>query len=119
LNSDYPDRLLGVTITPDLLIYGTGGLAYGQIDASANTHFGGDGILDFPANVSKTKAGWTAGAGAEWMFARNWSAKAEYLYVDLGSASAIGTDVTAPSAVGYTWKTKENIVRVGVNYHFN
>jgi outer membrane immunogenic protein len=74
-----------------------------------------------PASVSKTKVGWTAGAGAEWMFARNWSAKLEYLYVDLGSDSAIG-NFTPPDPnfkVGYTWHTRENTVRVGVNYRFN
>jgi outer membrane immunogenic protein len=78
---------LGATVTPDLLLYATGGLAYGHVDASANTFF--NNITQYPASVSKTKAGWTAGAGAEWMFARNWSAKLEYLYVDLGSESAI------------------------------
>jgi outer membrane immunogenic protein len=110
---------LGVTVTPDLLLFATGGLAYGHVEASANAHF--INPFDFPGSVSKTKVGWTAGVGTEWRFARNWSAKAEYLYVDLGSASALGTDVTtSPSlAVGYTWKTKENIARVGVNYHFN
>ena len=83
---------LGVAVTPDLLLYGTGGLAYGHVDASANTQlFNGDGSLfaEYPASISTTKVGWTAGAGAEWMFARNWSAKLEYLYVDLGSESAI------------------------------
>ncbi len=121
---------LGVTVTPELLLYGTGGLAYGRVDASANwfdfEDFGGGEHFQAqaPAGVSKTKVGWTAGAGAEWMFARNWSAKLEYLYVDLGSESAIG-DETAnqvlflPFAVGYTWHTRENIARVGVNYHFN
>jgi outer membrane immunogenic protein len=101
---------LGVTVTPELLIYGTGGLAYGRVDASANWFefdFGGGEHFQAqaPASVSKTKVGWTAGAGAEWMFARNWSAKLEYLYVDLGSESAIG-DETAnvpinPAKVGY------------------
>jgi outer membrane immunogenic protein len=111
------------------LLYGTGGLAYGRVDASANLFQSFDnGDAHFqaqaPASVSKTKVGWTAGAGAEWMFARNWSAKLEYLYVDLGSESAIG-DVTENQvlnpriAVGYTWHTRENIARVGVNYHFN
>jgi outer membrane immunogenic protein len=108
---------LGVTVTPDLLLYGTGGLAYGHVDASAN-----QALSASPANVSKTKVGWTAGAGAEWMFAHNWSAKLEYLYLDLGSDSAIGS--LAPTfdpifKVGYTWHTRENIARVGVNYHFN
>jgi outer membrane immunogenic protein len=116
---------LGVTVTPDLLLYGTGGLAYGHVDASANAQFL-DGVVASPASVSKTKVGWTAGAGAEWMFARNWSAKLEYLYVDLGSESAIGnlasTDpqgVTQGESTRYTWRFRENIARVGVNYHFN
>jgi outer membrane immunogenic protein len=72
--------------------------------------------------VIKTKVGWTAGAGAEWMFAHNWSAKLEYLYLDLGSDSAIGSfapPVDPKFKIGYTWRTRENIARVGVNYHFN
>jgi outer membrane immunogenic protein len=115
---------LGVTVTPDLLLYGTGGLAYGHVDASANWVALGPFQIQAPASVSKTKVGWTAGAGAEWMFARNWSAKLEYLYLDLGSESAIRNvtgngDVDPVFKVGYTWHTRENIARVGVNYHFN
>jgi outer membrane immunogenic protein len=109
---------IGVAVMPTLLLYGTGGLAYGNVSASATTHF--TGPFDFPASVSQTKVGWTAGAGAEWLFANNWSAKLEYLYVDLGKVSAIGTTVTLPPtiAVGYDWKTQDHIVRAGVNYHF-
>ena len=115
---------LGVTVTPDLLLYGTGGLAYGHVDASANTQFFNPGLVAaFPANISKTKAGWTAGAGAEWMFARDWSAKLEYLYVDLGSESTIENLTLADDPrgvkVGNTWRIRENIARIGVNYHFN
>ena len=110
---------LGITVTPDLLLYGTGGLAYGHVDASAN-YDQGEGV-SAPVSISKTKVGWTAGAGAEWMFARNWSAKLEYLYIDLGNESAIGHVTLAPPEfnVGYTWRFRENIARVGVNYHFN
>ena len=112
---------LGATVTPDLLLYATGGLAYGHVDASANTFF--SSAFQYPASVSKTKAGWTVGAGAEWMFARNWSAKVEYLYLDLGNVSAIGRPSglppdALPRAAAYTWNTRENIVRAGVNYHF-
>jgi opacity protein-like surface antigen len=79
------------------------------------------------ASVSKSKVGWTAGAGAEWMFAHNWSAKLEYLYVDLGSESAIGTlastspEITIEPGLSarYTWRFRENIAPVGMNYHFN
>jgi outer membrane immunogenic protein len=110
---------LGATVTPDLLIYGTGGLAYGQISASAD--FFHDVFNDFPGSVSKTNVGWTAGAGAEWMFAHNWSAKLEYLYIDLGNVSTVAHNQFAPgtsSTAVYTLKSRENIVRAGVNYHF-
>ena len=65
---------VGYLITPTLLIYGTGGFAYGQVSA-----FG----------FNTTPTGWTAGGGVEWMFAPHWSAKAEYLYVDLSNMSGI------------------------------
>ena len=109
---------LGATITPDLLLYGTGGLAYGGIKAGADLDATAEiGRDPFASTVNKTKAGWTAGAGAEWMFARNWSAKAEYLFVDLGKVS--DTKFDGPLfGVNYTWHTRENIVRAGVNYHF-
>jgi outer membrane immunogenic protein len=115
---------LGVTVTPDLLLYGTGGLAYGRVEASANNQLFRDGslLVEYPASVSKTKVGWTAGAGAEWMFAHNWSAKLEYLYVDLGSESAIGKSASSDLSLFSnpdTWRFRENITRVGVNYHFN
>jgi outer membrane immunogenic protein len=56
------------------------------------------------------------------MFAHNWSAKLEYLYLDLGKSSASGNEGGATpvvNAANYTWHNQENIVRVGVNYHFN
>jgi outer membrane immunogenic protein len=112
---------LGFTVTPELLLYGTGGAAYGQPKTAANAHFALGGGFDDPAALSQTKLGWTAGAGAEWMFARSWSAKFEYLYVDLGTTSAFGPESDAPTSgfgVRYTWKHQENIVRAGVNYHF-
>jgi len=61
---------------------------------------------------NKTQWGWTAGAGIEWAFLANWSAKLEYLYVDLGKFDAIGL---APDE---SVKFKANVVRLGVNYRF-
>ena len=71
------------------------------------------------------------GAGGEWMFSSNWSAKLEYLYYDLGSATCatggLANDVGPTSlqgsgvaAVATSSKVRfnDNIVRVGVNYHF-
>ena len=58
-----------------VLFYGTAGGAFGNIEAGANGGF-----------VSSTKPGWTAGAGVEVAFADNWTARVEYLFVDLENA---------------------------------
>lgn len=60
----------GYLVMPDLLVYGTGGLAY-QLNSP-------------PFNTHGNTVGWTAGGGIEWAFTGNWSAKAEYLYVAPG-----------------------------------
>jgi len=81
---------LGFLATPTLLLYGTGGLAYGGVNSSANisqVHQGADTFGSTAASFSETRTGWTAGAGLEWLFLPNWSAKAEYLYYDLGDVS--------------------------------
>ena len=59
---------------------------------------------------SRTSTGWTAGVGAEIALTRNWSAKVEYLYVDLSDRNFSLTGM--PN--GYEFST----VRVGVNYRF-
>jgi outer membrane immunogenic protein len=87
------------------LPYITGGAAYGDIHASLAT---GGGFSD-------AKMGWTIGGGVEHAFANNWSAKVEYLYVDLGTLSCSNScSVGVPLDV--TFKT--SIVRAGVNYKF-
>ncbi|UCF54911.1 MAG: porin family protein, partial [Bradyrhizobium sp.] len=72
-----------------------------------------------------TRLGWTAGAGTEYAFGGGWSLKAEYLYVDLGRASATSTNLTnvafgafPSSLVTHSADIKSNIVRVGVSYKF-
>jgi outer membrane immunogenic protein len=110
----------GFTATDRLLLYVTGGLAYGDVDFAAQTDFRPVGTEQYPAAFTKTKVGWTVGAGAEWAFAQNWSAKVEYLYMDLGNESTIAIPIPAlpPFQLGYGWKTQEQIARVGVNYKF-
>ena len=80
--------------------YITGGLAAGNI----RSNIAGVGTSD------TTKAGWTVGGGIEAAFARNWSAKLEYLYVDFGRGGAIA---------GSSARATENVVRAGLNYRFN
>jgi outer membrane immunogenic protein len=121
---------VGFLATPSFLLYGTAGGAVGQ------TKIGNQFICPTCVPASSTQAntvntntatagGWTAGAGFEWIFAPQWSFKAEYLYVDLGNHSSTitynygpgGTTGTASSLTS-TVKDTYNIVRVGVNYQF-
>ena len=97
---------------PHFLIYGTGGFAYGEVRRD-NNFFGGWWGNN---NNNATKTGWTAGGGVEWMFMPNWSAKAEYLYTDLNSGGQTGP---FGFQTGYHHHPQFNIVRAGVNYHFN
>ena len=112
---------LGYTVRPNVLIYATGGLAYGDVSYSANTNFVYE---QFPASFSTTKVGWTLGGGVEYAVSKCWTVKAEYLYMDLGSESAIAnpTEPYPPGypayQEGYTWKTKVNIFQIGMNYKF-
>ncbi|TLG73975.1 outer membrane beta-barrel protein [Methylocystis sp. B8] len=120
---------LGWLFTPTLLVYGTGGLAYGGVNVNVSNFqaltLGG---LIIPAqfgagSLSDTRVGWTAGGGIEWMFWPNWSAKAEYLYYDLGTAAGSAVNVglagTVVSISQFSTRFNGNIVRAGVNYHFN
>ncbi len=115
---------LGWIATPDLLFYGTGGFAYGEVHTSAAASVAAP-ALSFVGTTSGVKTGWAAGGGIEYAFAPQWSLRGEYLHVDLGSSSITAHLVgTAPAGitpgVGYTTSinTSEDIIRVGVNYHF-
>lgn len=90
----------------NVLIYGTGGLAYGHISAD-EINFGSG------ASTDKTKLGWTAGAGVDWAFAKNWTVGVEYRYMDFGSVS-FDPDAFGPADIDVTSST----VRLNVNYKF-
>jgi outer membrane immunogenic protein len=87
------------------LPYVTGGLATGDIRAAAPGLPGGTG----------TNAGWTVGGGVEVALPGNWSAKAEYLHVDLG---AFNCGVGCGGAPNENVSMHDNVFRAGVNYHF-
>jgi outer membrane immunogenic protein len=116
---------VGFLATPEVLLYGTGGLAYGQTKTSFTTTdltngCIANGSLCANGSSSSVRAGWTAGAGAEAMLGSNWSAKLEYLYVDLGRNSLSIPSSTFPAIVfNTTAQFHEQTVRVGLNYHFN
>ncbi len=84
----------------NVLFYGTGGLAFGELRGET-----------FGLSETHTNAGWTLGVGAEVGLAPNWSAKIEYLYVDLADSKF--TTIT-----GISNGAQFGLVRAGVNYHF-
>jgi len=78
---------LGWLATPMLLVYGTGGLAYGGVKASESlAQTGTNGFAGTGAGgLSEIRVGWALGGGLEWMLASKWSAKVEYFHYDLGT----------------------------------
>lgn len=87
------------------LFYVTGGAAFANLEAGNPVAGGGSG--------KETRVGWTVGGGVEAALAQNWTAKIEYLYVDLGDKDNYRT-ATGPVEVALT----SHIVRMGLNYKF-
>jgi outer membrane immunogenic protein len=105
------------------LLYATGGLAFGDTGNSGSAYFystpgtpiGGT----FVSNRNNTEWGWTLGAGIEHAFSNNWTAKLEYLYVNLDSGN---TNIVNTLNTAYSFSSraddKFHVVRVGLNYKF-
>lgn len=102
---------LGYTPVERFMVYATGGIAYGQIKAAASASLTSVGTADF--SQSKTKVGYTVGAGAEYAVTNNVTLKTEYLYTDLGKLK-LSYDGERFGEV----KAPFHTVRVGVNYKF-
>ena len=104
------------------LPYITGGAAYGKTKVEGS-YFSYDAWCDYAwgnaFDASSTNWGWTIGAGAEYAITNNWTIKAEYLYVDLGSTDYTFFDVNDDYHY-YTGSvdTKFHTMKVGVNYKF-
>lgn len=126
---------VGYLVTPSLLLYGTGGVAIAEVDQNETCPTGAlrgsfcapgvnfSGVKTagpYSLTAGQTYVGGTAGAGLEWMFARGWSTKVEYLFSDFGSK--VFNLGTAPSGVasyprGITLQQSQ--VNVGINYKFD
>jgi outer membrane immunogenic protein len=119
------------------LWYVTGGAAWGKVDTNYNFQVTGlnaggatvFGTAPFAGGFSSDRFGWTIGGGVEtslaWFGAstNNWSAKLEYLYVDLGTVNnSFTVPLTTTPAAAYTFASSshihDHIIRVGVNYRF-
>jgi outer membrane immunogenic protein len=102
---------LGYTWGPALL-YVKGGYAYSDNNESV-TLAGAPAAFGFDSSHSN---GYTVGAGLEYMFAQNWSAKIEYQYYDFGKSSFVTPVALAPFG---SFRTDDQTVKVGLNYRFN
>lgn len=103
---------VGYLVTPNMLLYATGGWAYGGTTSSVS-----GAILGFALSGSfnDTQSGWTVGGGLEYAF-NNWiSAKAEYLYLDLGTNT-----ITSGTLLGVPFTLSEHptvhTLKVGLNF---
>jgi len=130
---------LGWLPTNSILVYGTGGFAYGHVDLNATLNStaganagvaGGFGYMCdagpncFVGSTSQTLVGWTAGAGGEYAISSNVRLKAEYLYINLGHAAGVnsialdGRAVTPSSFTANFSTATFNVIRAGVNWKF-
>lgn len=101
---------LGYAFGPEnrLLVYGTGGLAYGQVRYSIASSAA-------PASAASSKdtyTGYVVGGGAEYAFTDNWTGRLEYQYVNLGQ-KAVSNGVISTFAT-----PNFHTVRIGLNYKF-
>ena len=130
---------LGSLITPGLLVYGTGGFAYGRVAQDADyvqtvtivnivppfAFSCTAGTPCFAGSSSKVRTGWTVGAGAEWALWNSLTFKIEYLYVNLGD-NAFPMTATAtepgftPASINVDFGQSDfHSVRAGLNYKFD
>jgi outer membrane immunogenic protein len=124
---------VGLLATPSVLLFGTGGLAYGGVKTSTTVAetLGFDdtpGTFGTAGSSSQTRVGWTAGVGAEWLLSTQWSAKVEYRYYDLGSVTntlpafqqfgSNGSLLETVNAAQSSTRFAGSDVSFGVNYHF-
>jgi outer membrane immunogenic protein len=112
---------LGVAVDR-VLFYGKGGAAWAHEKHTVrafDTQLPNDPSVNFSSTTSQTRWGWTAGAGIEYAFTNNLSAKIEYNYLDFGK-DTIAFDLPAPSGfdVGGTLHQTLHVVKGGLNYRF-
>jgi outer membrane immunogenic protein len=111
-----------------VLLYGTGGVAFGGFNTSINTTYGGN-IL-YPNyfgghdSFSSTRVGWTAGGGIEYAVTNNWSIRAEYRYTDFGRTTNYLVNSYTPFFGEAIYSNvrhhlAENRVQVGFSYKFD
>jgi outer membrane immunogenic protein len=98
-----------------LLIYGTGGAAFGEVESSVSIDINGEGISE---SVKTDHFGWTAGAGLEYAITDRITFKTEYLFVDLGSEEVFSAQFGEDVSFTLDAETKFHTLKAGANFRF-
>ena len=114
-----------------VLVYATGGYAYGDVKLSGTVNDAGSSVIGgqlgpFSSATgfggSHGNSGWTAGGGIVGILAPQWTWKVEYLYVDLGSLNVVAPGpflpFTTTDTISIHSRFADNIIRAGLNLHF-
>jgi len=104
---------IGYAIQPQLLLYARGGAAWMRSDLNFSITAMG---LTNTYTGAETRAGWTAGAGLEYLIAANWSVFAEYSHMDFGTGTLDTTLITAPPPEPIRISYRIDTVMLGLNY---
>jgi outer membrane immunogenic protein len=103
----------------NVLIYATGGLAFGGVKYAQEFYCCGSYYAS--ARADRTKFGYAVGGGLEYAVSSHWTVKAEYQYINLGSANLSATEYNpdpTPYSVHTRLRSNFHTVRLGVNYRF-
>lgn len=104
----------------DLLVFGSGGLAWARADARAEdlSASPGPGLMSIASTSAET--GWVAGVGVEWMPVQSWSLVAEYLHTEIDGFAVRGHAITPTTAYpNFAYDDlRVDTVRIGLNWHF-
>lgn len=114
----------------NLMLYGTGGVAFADIKTSFTANCANDGCATSSAtnttsaSSSTIRTGWVVGAGIEWMFSPAWMLRVEYLHADVGNVTSLFSLPAAdcfnagPCGATLSRDVRYDIGRVGVSYKF-
>ena len=95
------------------LFYGKGGIAWTNDKYSVTGVFLG---TPFDAEGLGMRTGWTAGAGVEWAFTNEWSARLEYDYYDFGRSNVLMSDAGNAFSSIVTYRQSAQMVKLGLNF---
>ena len=116
---------LGFLVRPDLLLYGTGGLAWTRLETTVNNV---SANFAYTMSTPTWRTGWVAGAGGELrLWNSNWLARLEYLHYDFGNSGGTNQgfiDPTSPTGItprliNVDGRLTADVVRAGVGYKFD